>query len=108
MSEGFRVDLGALERAAEGVNETLTGLKAAQVDALDGNAADYGHDHLAGTIKDFCDRWHVGVEHLAADGREVAKRLNDSVEAYLAADKTAKGRMDGIYQSASAPDPAAK
>jgi hypothetical protein len=108
VSDGFRVDLGGLERAAEGVNETLAGLKAARVDALDGDAADFGHDHLAETVKDFCDRWEIGVEHIATDGREVAQRLNDSVKAYLAADKAAKGRMDGIYQSATGPDPAAK
>jgi hypothetical protein len=108
VSDGFRVDLGALERAAEGVNETLAGLKAVRVDALDGSVADYGHDRLAATIKDFCDRWEIGVEHLATDGREVAQRLNDSLKAYLAADKAAKGRMDGIYQSTTSPDPAAK
>ena len=50
MSDGFRVDLGALESAAAGVN----------------------------------------------------------VEAYVAADKAAKGRMDGIFQSPTGPDPAAK
>jgi len=108
VSDGFRVDLGTLERAAEGVNETLSGLQTARVDALDGNAADYGHDHLAETVEDFCDRWEIGVEHLASDGREIAQRLNDSVRAYLAADRAAKGRMDGIYQSATGPDPAAK
>ena len=108
MSDGFRVDLGALERATEGVNETLAGLQAARVDALDGKAADYGHDQLAETVEDFCDRWQIGVEHLASDGREVAQRLNDSLMSYLAADKAAKGRMDGIYQSATGPDPAAK
>jgi hypothetical protein len=37
----------------------------------------------------------------------VSQRLNDSVKAYLAADTAAKGRMDGIYQSPTGPDPAA-
>jgi hypothetical protein len=108
VSDGFRVDLGALERAVEGVNETLAGLKSARVDALDGSAADYGHDRLAETVRDFCDRWEIGVEHLSTDGREVAQRLNESLKAYLAADKAATGRMDGIYQNATGPDPAAK
>jgi len=106
-SDGFRVDLGALERAAEGVNETLAGLKGSWVDALDGNPADSGHEYLSETVKDFTDRWQIGLEHLAKDAREVAQRLNDSVEAYLAADTAAKGRMDGIYQRATGPDPAA-
>ena len=107
MSDGFSVDLGALENAAAGVNETLADLKAARVDSLDVSAAACGHDHLAGTVKDFCDRWEIGIEHLAADGREITQRLNDSLKAYLSADKAAKGRMDGIYQSRTGPDPAA-
>jgi hypothetical protein len=106
VSDGFRVDLGALENAAAGVNETLADLKAARVDILDGDAAAYGHDHLAGVVKDFCDRWEMGIEHLATDGQEVAQRLTSSVQAYLAADKAAKGRMDGIFQRPTGPDPA--
>jgi hypothetical protein len=108
VSDGFRIDLGALESAAAGVDETLADLKAARVDSLDGNAADYGHNRLAKTVEDFCDRWEIGVEHLATDGQEIVQRLNDSLSAYLAADQAAKGRMDGIYSSASGPDPAAK
>lgn len=107
MSDGFRVDLGALESAAAGVGETLADLKAARVDSLDGSAAAYGHSHLADTVKDFCDRWEIGIEHLATDGREITQRLNDSLKDYLAADKAAKGRMDGIYQRSTGPDPAA-
>jgi hypothetical protein len=108
VSDGFRVDLGALESSAAGVNETLADLQTARVDALDGSEADYGHDHLAETVKDFCDRWEIGIEHLATDGREIAQRLTDSVKAYLAVDKAAKGGMDGIYQSPTGLDPAAE
>jgi hypothetical protein len=39
VSDGFRVDLGALESAAAGVNETLADLQTARVDALDGSEA---------------------------------------------------------------------
>jgi hypothetical protein len=108
VSDGFKVDLGALEDAATGVSDTLAEVKAARVDSLDGNAADYGHNHLADTVKDFCDRWEIGIEHLATDGAEITQRLNDSLQAYLRADKAAKGRMDGVYQSPTGPDPAAK
>jgi hypothetical protein len=107
MSDGFRVDLGALEDAATGINTTLNDLKAAKIDGLDGRQADYGHGHLADTVADFCDRWELGVEHLATDGQEVAARLSHSVQDYLAVDKAAKGRMDGIFQRLSGPDPAA-
>ena len=36
MSDGFRVDLGALEDAATGINQTLNDLKAKRIDDLDG------------------------------------------------------------------------
>jgi hypothetical protein len=108
LSDGFKVDLGALENAAAGVAETLADVKAARVDRLGGSAATYGHGHLADTVKDFCDRWEIGIEHLTTDGKEITQRLNDSLKAYLAADKAVKGRMDGIYRGTTGPDPAEK
>jgi hypothetical protein len=107
VADGFRVDLGALEDAAEGINTTLNDLTAARVDGLDGRSADYGHGHLADVVADFCDRWELGVEHLATDGQEVATRLSQSVQDYLEVDESAKGRMDGIFQRVNGPDPAA-
>jgi hypothetical protein len=107
MPDGFRVDLGALENAAAGINKTLNNLKARKIDALDGRKADFGHPHLADTVADFCDRWELGVEHLAMDGQEIAARLSQSVQDYLNVDKAAKGRMDGILERRSGPDPAA-
>jgi hypothetical protein len=107
MADVFQVDLGALEDAAEGINTTLNQVRAAKVEQIDGNRAAYGHDHLADMVADFCDRWEIGVEHLATDGHEVALRLSHSVQAYLHADTAAKGRMDGIYGRSSGPDPAA-
>jgi hypothetical protein len=106
MSEGFRVDLGALEDAAIGINTSLNDLKAIRVDDLDGRAPDYGHDRLANQVADFCDRWELGVEHLATDGQEVAARLSHAVQSYLKVDQFAKGRMDGVLQRFSGPDPA--
>ncbi|MEU4239332.1 hypothetical protein [Actinoplanes sp. NPDC026619] len=107
MAEGFRVDLGALEDAATGINKTLNDLKAKRIDDLDGRAADYGHGKLADTVADFCDRWELGVEHLATDGQEIVGRLNHSVQAYLKVDQAAKGRMDGIFHQQTGADPAA-
>jgi hypothetical protein len=108
MADGFHVDLGALEDAAIGITTTLNDLKAKRIDDLDGRAADYGHDHLADTIADFCDRWELGVEHLASDGQEIAGRLSRSVQAYLKVDQNAKGRMDGILERQIGRDPAAE
>ena len=70
MTDGFSVDLGALEDAATGVNFTINAIRKTKVDKLAGQTDDYGHDHLAKTVKDFCDRWEIGVEHLVKDGME--------------------------------------
>ncbi len=107
MADGFQVDLSALGDAAAGINTTLNQLRAAKVDRLAGDESAYGHDHLADTIAEFCNRWEVGVEHLATDGQEVALRLSHSVQAYLQADAAAEGRMAGIYGRTSGTDPAA-
>jgi hypothetical protein len=107
MGDGFRVDLSALEDAAAGITMTLEDLGRMRVDSLDGQSGDYGHAHLADTVKDFCDRWEIGVEHLATDGQEVATRLSQSVQDYRRSDVAAAGRMSGLLQSPSGPDPAA-
>jgi hypothetical protein len=107
MGDGFRVDLGALEDAAAGINMTLEDLRQARVDSLDGASGDYGNDHLANTVKDFCDRWEIGIEHLVTDGQEVATRLSQSVQDYRRSDSAAAGRMRGILQNNAGPDPAA-
>jgi hypothetical protein len=107
MSDGFRVDLGALEDAAAGINMTLEDLGRARVDSLDGRSADYGHDHLADTVADFCDRWEIGVEHLATDGQEVAQRLSQNVQDYRKVDTATAGRMNGLLQRPAGPDPGA-
>ena len=108
MADGFSVDLGALEDAASGIDDTLNDLKKSRVDSIGGSTGDYGHDHLASTVKDFCDRWEIGVEHLATDGREIVDRLKQCVQDYVAADKGARGRLDGVFKQATGPDPAAR
>jgi hypothetical protein len=108
MPDGFSVDLGALENAAEGVNTTLYDLQAKKVNDLDGSKDDYGHGHLADTVADFCDRWELGVEHLAKDAQEIASRLSRSVQAYLKVDQAFKGHADGILQRTTGSDPGVK
>lgn len=105
MTDGFRVDMGALEDAAAGINTTLDDLQSKKVSDLRGTSNDYGHDALAETVSDFCDRWELGVENLAKDGQEIADRLSKSVQAYLEVDNHLKGYMDGILQRVSGGDP---
>jgi hypothetical protein len=108
MSDGFRVDLAALEKASAGINMTLEDLTLAKIDGLDGQSSAYGHDHLSSTVADFCERWEIGVEHLAVDGQEVAERLSQSAQDYRKADTAAADRLNGILQRTTGPDPAAR
>ena len=103
--DGFRVDLGALEDAAAGINSTLYRLQNKKVSDVDGRHEGYGHGHLADVVSDFCDRWEIGVEHLAKDGQAIADQLSKSVQAYLRMDTAAKGRMDGILERVTGEDP---
>jgi hypothetical protein len=105
MADGFRVDLGALEDAAAGVNTTLYDLQSRKVSDISGNQGDYGHEQLGQVVGDFCSRWELGVEHLAKDAQEIADRLSKSVQAYLRVDTALKGHMDGILQRPSGDDP---
>ncbi|GAB2722642.1 hypothetical protein [Kitasatospora kifunensis] len=107
MADGFKVDLGALESAASGINGTLYDLQSKKVSDIGGKQGDFGHGHLADTVSDFCGRWELGVEHLAKDAQVVAGRLTKSVEAYLATDKSLKGQLDGIV-AGSGTDPGVK
>jgi hypothetical protein len=108
MPDGFSVDLGALQKAAEGVTDTLNALATKKVSDIDADKSAFGHDKLGGTVGDFCERWQIGVEHLAKDGQEVADRLNRSVAAYLHVERAAHGTFNGILQQDAGSDPAAQ
>ncbi|GAA0534882.1 hypothetical protein [Saccharopolyspora thermophila] len=106
MTDGFHVDLPALERASTGVNETLSQLARHRVDTIDGEGTVVGHDRLAATIADFCDRWQIGVTNLAKDGQAIAAQLSHCVETYRQVDATAQEELTGILDRPSGPDPA--
>lgn len=106
MTDGFKVDLDALVKAAKGVNGTIHDLKNNKVSDIDGQKADYGDGDLAGTVADFCDRWEIGVEHLTKDAKEVANRLVLSASAYARAERTIVADLHGNLQSRTGSDPA--
>lgn len=107
MPEGFSVDIGALQNAAEGVMDTLNAMATKKVKDIDAPGDAFGHDKLGGTVSDFCERWDIGVGHLAEDANEVAERLVSSVNAYAHFERTAQQRFAEILQSSAGPDPAA-
>jgi hypothetical protein len=98
MSGGFRVDLGALVQAADGINETMSDLQnGGKVSGnAGGSAADYGDGNLAATVSDFCARWEIGVQNLASDASQVANRLYRSAASYAEAEKTVITGLTGI------------
>jgi hypothetical protein len=108
MPDGFSVDLAALQKAAEGVTDTLNALATKKVSDIDAQKSAFGHDKLGGTVSDFCERWQIGVEHLAKDGQEVADRLNASVNAYAHVERKTHAGFHGMLQQSTGPDPAAQ
>ena len=108
MADGFYVDLGALQNAAEGVTDTINAMATKKVSDIDAPKSAFGHDQLGDTVADFCGRWQIGVEHLAKDAREIADRLVASANAYLYVERTVQGSFDGILQTSDGADPAAQ
>lgn len=104
MSAGFSVDLAALEQAAAGVNGTLDELSQQSVSDIPHDSSAIGHERLASTVTDFCDRWQRGVSNLAIDGREIAARLTANMNAYQKADQRVRDKVNSIFQG-TGPDP---
>lgn len=108
MADGFEVDLGALRRAAEGVADTLAAMATRKVSDIDASVDAFGHEDLGKTVRDFCDRWNIGVGHLAEDGREVVDRLQRATFTYEAADRNSGEDFAGIVRRLDGTDPAAR
>ena len=108
MTDGFYVEIGALQQAADGVTDVLGAMATKKVSDIDAPKQAFGHDSLGGTVADFCDRWNIGVGHLASDAQEVADRLATSVNAYEHVDAVAAGKFATVVQAPTGPDPAAQ
>lgn len=106
MSDGFRVDVGALRHASDGIDGVLQDVRAENVTAIDPGVTAFGHTRLASSLAGFCDRWQLGVDNLATDGQEIAGRLRVSMNAYEQFERAAKQRLDSILQG-TGPDPGA-
>jgi hypothetical protein len=106
MSGGFKVDLTALVKAAEGVNGTIADVSTDQVSGIVGAQDSYGNDSLGGTVSDFCSRWQIGVQNLCTDASQVASRLALSAAAYAKAEKKNVAAVSGVFQGGGT-DPAA-
>ncbi|KWT62481.1 hypothetical protein ADL21_07825 [Streptomyces albus subsp. albus] len=107
MPDGFSVDLDALREAASGIRTTMDAMATKKVSDIDAPKDAFGHDELASAVVDFCDRWDIGVSHLASDGAEVSDRLNHCVKSYEKAEQHIQVSTQGILQSSSGTDPGA-
>lgn len=99
MGGGFRVDLGALTNASQGIDGVLYDVSNNKVSDIKVDKSAVGHDRLTSSISDFCDRWNLGVNNLAKDGEAVADRLRANVAAY---DKTEKA-ITGVFSGTDDP-----
>jgi hypothetical protein len=106
VTDAVFVDLKALQSAADGIADTFLDIANRRVSDLGPPSSSFGHDGLAGTVSDFCDRWDIGVMHLASDAAEVADRLQQCVLSYGSADQRTQQSLDGILRLPG-PDPAA-
>lgn len=104
MADGFVVDLGALERAAAGVNGTLDEVGRQRPSDIPHEPAAIGHDALAGMLSDFLGRWQRGVDNLVKDGQEIAGRLAANVNAYVTTEQGLNDHFSGILRGGG-PDP---
>lgn len=108
MGDGFRVDLSALADASEGVQATIEAMGQRKVGDIDAPSDAFGHDRLAETVADFCDRWNEGVNNLVEDAEEISGRLAQCLQDYRQTDEAAQAHFEGIIQSSTGDDPAAE
>lgn len=107
MTDGFRVDLGALRRAASGIRDTMDELATRKVSDIDPASSSMGHDRLAATTEDFCTRWEIGVENLTKDIGVLVDGLDACVRAYDDTDEGIAAGYQGYVVREHGADPGA-
>jgi hypothetical protein len=85
----FSVNLDTLADTATAISAVMAELESNPIKRIDCPSSAFGHQPLANAVRDFCDRWQIGVEALVKDGAELADRLAQSVNTYIQAENTA-------------------
>ena len=102
--DGFSVNMDALGTAATGIVNVVKELDSHKVEDIDCDQSAFGHNKLADTTKDFCDRWQRGVAHLAEDGTQIADRLVKSLQTYQDMEDKAAKQLEDI-EAGRMPEP---
>jgi hypothetical protein len=98
MAAGFRVNLEALDEAADGVNGTIEAFSRQQVSDIPFQASAAGNQELADSLADFLTGWQRGVQNLVIDAESVASRLAESAADYAKADKSIQRAANTVFQ----------
>jgi hypothetical protein len=106
MAEGFRVKIGALNEAADGVAGTVEVFSRQPVSAIPYDSTAVGADHpeVGDSISGFLGGWQRGVQNLVSDSVTLASALIKSATAYDKADNDATDAASGLFQG-TGPDP---
>ena len=105
MRGGFRVDMGALERAAAGVDATLDQVGQESVGDIPHDESVFGHQRLTSSLAGFLGAWETGVNNLTNDGREIAARLTASARLYHRAEQANRAAIANGFLTGRGPDP---
>ena len=90
---GFHVEIGTLESASAGIQDSVADQNGSALSQLDQAASVYGHDRLHKSMENFCDRWSDGIDLLTQDAKVIGDLLGKVAQAYRAADQAAAGRL---------------
>jgi hypothetical protein len=90
---GFHVEVGTLESASAGIEESVADQKGSELSHLDRAESVYGHDRLHKSMETFCDRWSDGIDILTKDAKAIGDVLGKVAQAYRAADQAAASRL---------------
>lgn len=90
---GFHVEIGTLESASAGIEESVADQKGSALSHLDRAESVYGHAGLHKSMENFCDRWSEGIDILTKDAKAIGDVLGKVAQAYQAADRGVAGRL---------------
>ncbi|TDV51089.1 hypothetical protein [Actinophytocola oryzae] len=94
VSDGFEVDLDALDAAREQVGRLVEELNGPPRDVP--SAETFGHDRLAEAVTEFADREKPGIATLTDETMALHRGLTEVVRAYRDEDEDGAGRFEDI------------